>query len=547
MTAPDDVEALRRRIARLEDENARLRAGMFEPSRAEVVRVPPGLEAVFARATTIVRDFFRDVEVDPARALISIGGERYVLVRAGALSVDFLDTLVQLYADRGEEEAHAIGRSFLFDIAHTVGLHDARSFHERQGVIDPHERLSMGTVNFAFTGWGMVDIDPRSRPIPDDDFCLVYDHTYSFEAASTIRAGRTSKRPVCILGAGYSSGWTKASFGLELTAVEIACRAAGDATCRFVMAPPHRVADQIRAHFPESHAAVDGGGRNDIPTYFERKRVEEDLRRSLERLGKAQEELVRKERLATVGLLVSSVAHEVNTPLGVAITASSIVGDELRGLRETVERGQLTKAQLRAFMERVGQADAMTRNNLERAATLVTNFKRVAVDTATSERRRIALVPYLEQTVESLRPLTRRRAVEVVVRGESFERTTFPGALAQIVTNFVSNTVEHGARDDGRPTHATLDVTRHEDGGVRITYADDGRGMQEEVQRQAFVPFFSTRRSEGGTGLGLHIVQTLVVDVLHGTLALESTGGDGVRFAIELPAEEPDTAAPSRA
>jgi signal transduction histidine kinase len=178
---------------------------------------------------------------------------------------------------------------------------------------------------------------------------------------------------------------------------------------------------------------------------------------------------------------------------------------------------------------------------------LVANFKRVAVDTATAERRRIALVPYLEQTVESLRPLTRRRAVEVVVSGETFERTTFPGALAQIVTNFVSNTVEHGARDDGGPTRATLEVVRLDGGRVRITYADDGRGMSEEVRRQAFVPFFSTRRNEGGTGLGLHIVQTLVGDVLHGTLALETTEGDGVRFVIELPAEDADAPPMSRA
>src|SRR5690606_26670921 len=109
--------------------------------------------------------------------------------------------------------------------------------------------LSHGPVHFAYTGWALVDIKPSSTPVPSDDYCLVYDHPYSFEAASWLRAGRHSEGPVCIMNAGYSSGWCESSFGLELTAIEVSCKARGDATCSFVMAPPHRIAARVREHF----------------------------------------------------------------------------------------------------------------------------------------------------------------------------------------------------------------------------------------------------------------------------------------------------------
>jgi predicted hydrocarbon binding protein len=298
------VARLRARVEQLERDNARLRAGSFEPSEPRVVQAPADVQPLFDQATRTIHDYFRRLEVDPARALIGVDDERYLLVRASAFSIDFLDTLVQLYADRGQREALAISRGFLFDIAHTIGLHDARAMHDRLGGCTPLEKLSGGPVLFAYTGWAFVDIKPESQPSPDDDFCLVYEHPYSFEAASFLRAGRTSEGPVCIMNAGYSSGWCEESFGLPLTAVEVACKARGDAACRFIMAPPHRIAARVREHGNVDLEAFGAKGFA-VPTYFERKRVEEDLRESLRRLKAAQDELVRKERLATVGLLVA--------------------------------------------------------------------------------------------------------------------------------------------------------------------------------------------------------------------------------------------------
>lgn len=508
---------------------------VFQPS-GPTVATPPEVAPLFQKAEESIRRLFQQVDIDPGRARISIGEERYLLIRASAFAIDFLDTLVQLYADRGEREALVIARGFLFDIAHTIGVHDARVIHQQLGAMDPIEKLSAGPVRFAYAGWASVDIKGTSRPLPDEDFCLVYDHTYSFEAHAFLEAGRKSEGPVCIMNAGYSSGWCKASFGLDLTAVEVKCKARGDETCSFVMAPPHRVAERLKEHFGETHDALAAKGFG-IPTYFERKHVEEEVRRSLAQLKETQDELIRKERLATVGLLVSGVAHEVNTPLGVAVTASGVLNEEIQALKAKFEKNDLTKGDLRAFFERAGQADTMVRANLERAAHEITKFKRVSVDHTTEDKRRIHVGEYVRLTLESLRPLVKKAnlAIDLQTSG-NLECTSYPGVIAQIMTNFVTNTVLHAGRADGQPVDVAVRVTREPDGTITLAYADRGAGMLPSVRAKAFQPFFTTQRT-GGTGLGLHIVQSLVADVLHGKIALESAPGEGARFVITFAVE----------
>ncbi len=529
MSDSDEIARLRARIAELE-------RGIFEPSSPRVVRVPPENEPPFQRAEATMRELFGRIEIDPARALIGIDEERYVLVRASAFSIDFLDTLVQLYADRGEREALAIARGFLFDIAHTIGLHDARNMHAKMGSREPLEKLSGGPVHFAYTGWALVDIKESSRPVPDEDFCLVYEHPYSFEAAAFHRAGRRSEGPACIMNAGYSSGWCEASFGLELTALEVECRARGDARCAFVMAPPEKIAARVREHFGVEIATYAKSGF-DVPTYFERKRAEEQVRRSLVQLREAQDELVRKERLATVGLLVSGVAHEVNTPLGVAVTATSVLRDELAALRARFDENELTKKDLRHFIERAEQAEAMVRSNLDRAAAQIGKFKRASMDHGSEEKRAVDLAAYVPQILDGLDPIVREAAlsIEVIADGE-LTCVTHPGAIAQVLTNFVTNSALHATRGDGTSLAVEIGLARRND-EVCLTYRDAGRGMSDEVKEKAFQPFFTTRRGAGGTGLGLHIVQSLVADVLVGRVELESAPDRGTTFRVTFPVE----------
>lgn len=515
-----DVEALRRRIEELEAENERLRAGVFVPS-SKVVVAPEEIEPLFDAAVKTMREYFARVEIDPSRALIAAGDERYLLVRASALSIDFLDTLVQLYADRGEEAALTISRGFLFDIAYTIGKNDARAMSEKLGSTDPMQKLSYGPVHFAFTGWSLVDIKLASNPVPNEDYCLVYDHPYSFEAASFQNAGRRSEGPVCIMNAGYSSGWCSESFGLELTALEVSCRARGDASCSFVMAPPHRIEGRVREHYGVDLAAVVKKGF-DVPTYFERKRVEE--------------ELVRKERLASLGLLVSGVAHEVNTPLGIAVTAMGVLDEELRTLEKRFAENTLTRSATTRFFDTVGQAAKMIRSNLDRAGEQIANFRRVSIDHVNQEQRAIDVGVYVQQTVDSLKPVVRRGALEVSLSTEGdLEATTYPGALAQLVTNFVTNTALHAKGTPERPVGVRIHVARISPEAISLRYEDDGPGMSDEVRARAFQPFFTTARGDGGTGLGLHIVQSLVADVLRGKMTLETAPGRGVRFDVEIP------------
>ncbi len=258
------------------------RGRFFEPRGGSTVRVPDAFKPLFDSAEGTVRAYFKDAIADPSKGIIEIADQRYVLFRASALSIDFLETIQQLYADRGETEASAIGRSFLFDIAHSIGMNDARAFHAKMGLTDPIAKLSAGPVHFAYSGWAFVDIHPESAPSPDENFFMFYDHPYSFEADSWLRAGRRSQTPVCIMNAGYSSGWCEQSFGVELTAAEILCRARGDDRCTFIMAPPDRIEQRIQEHMGHNHT-VRSSATIDIPSYFERKHMEDALRSSEQR------------------------------------------------------------------------------------------------------------------------------------------------------------------------------------------------------------------------------------------------------------------------
>ncbi|MFW6161493.1 MAG: ATP-binding protein [Planctomycetota bacterium] len=246
-----------------------------EHTKPRAVRVPDAFEPAFVHAEEYVRRYFEGWRNAPEEGTIEVSGERYILVRAASMSLEFFDLVTSLYASHGEEKARLEARALLFDIAHAAGKADARCFHERMGVTDPIERLSAGPIHFAYTGWAFVDISPESRPSPDEDYLLLYDHPRSFEADSWLQAGREADFPVCIMNAGYSSGWCAESFGVELTAVEVECRAMGAERCRFLMAPPSRIREHLARHHCSSPA---GRTKVAIPEFFERKRVKQELR-----------------------------------------------------------------------------------------------------------------------------------------------------------------------------------------------------------------------------------------------------------------------------
>lgn len=279
MSTETELEELKKRIQILERENRLLRHGIkkFQVD-GDTVSVPDAFKEIFDKAQETVGNYFTGIEIAPSQGTIEINGQRYVLVRASALSYEFLNRIKELYADRGENEATLIGKNFLFDIAHVIGIEDAKNFHKVMNLSDPIERLAAGPVHFAYCGWAFVDILPESNPSANDDLFLKYNHPYSFEADSWLRAGKKSNTPVCVMNSGYSSGWCEESFGIQLTSVEISCRACGDEHCTFIMAPPHKIQDYLAKYQSESTQDV----WYDVPMFFERKKAEEKIMASLQ-------------------------------------------------------------------------------------------------------------------------------------------------------------------------------------------------------------------------------------------------------------------------
>jgi len=256
--------------------------------RLSTVSVPEPIRPLFLKAQEYVARYFATKTENPAHGTISISGERYILLRAASMSIEFFDLVTSLYKDKGPEEARVVASNLLFDLAHAIGKADARTFHTRMRVEEPIEKLSAGPIHFSFAGWAFVKIFPESNPTPDESYFLIYDHPFSFESDAWLRKGRKSDFPVCIMNAGYSSGWCEESFGVPLVAAEIACQARGDAHCRFVMAPPARIEEHIAAHSQAESASARGLRAREatinVPEFFQRKRMEEELRRSHETL-----------------------------------------------------------------------------------------------------------------------------------------------------------------------------------------------------------------------------------------------------------------------
>jgi two-component system cell cycle sensor histidine kinase/response regulator CckA len=215
------------------------------------VKVPKDMEPVFEKAERYVKAFFEQEKQDPAAGTITIGKQRYILIRASSMSVDFLEFIRDKYLGVNKEDAFAAASKLLFDLAHSIGKADARDFHKEMGVGEPMARLSAGPIHFAYSGWAFVDISPESRPVADKNYCLIYSHPHSFEADSWIESGKKTDKPVCIMNAGYSSGWCEESFGLELVSKEILCRAKGDKYCMFVMAQLDTIDKDIELYSKE--------------------------------------------------------------------------------------------------------------------------------------------------------------------------------------------------------------------------------------------------------------------------------------------------------
>lgn len=272
-----------------------------------------------------------------------------------------------------------------------------------------------------------------------------------------------------------------------------------------------------------------------------RRLAEESLRRknteladSMETLKMAQNQLVESERMASLGGLVAGIAHDVNTPIGVSVTAASFLQDRLKVLATAFDDKKLTSKTMSSFLEEAEQTTALLLSNLNRASDLVASFKQVAVDQTSEAERDVDMKEYIREVTQSLAPKFKNTKHDIDVDcPDNLVVRCAPGAIAQIVTNMIMNSLIHGFEtvEQGK-----IKMKIHEDDdNVHIHYQDNGKGLSAEMLEKHFDAFFTTRRGKGGSGLGTHIMYNLVTQTLGGRIEAESEPGKGLSYAISFP------------
>ena len=529
------------------------------------------MEPAFAKAEALVSAYFEKRVDDPTQGTIEISGERYVLVRASALSVEFFTLVEDLYGPDRTDEADVFARNILFDLAHSLGRSDAREFERKMKVKDPLDRLSAGPIAFAHSGWASVSIFPESNPTPTSDFFLFYDHPYSFEAEAWLRsmgrgsrtrrakALRSAKRrqPVCIMNAGYSSGWCEAAYEMSLVATEVLCRARGDEACRFIMAPPDRIEEHLDRFIKGRKRSSGNAPALEIPDFFARKRMEEELRKAHGELelrvhDRTQEllrandllkrQMVEREKIAkqlrqahkleAIGRLSGGIAHDFNNLLAIFMTRGGLLQ---RRLKNALPDGDPALVDLTEMLRAGERAAALTAQLLAFSRGQVLSRERIDFNVVARELAK-TLVPLIGADIE----------LELDIDTGPAPIRADRGQIEQVIMNLVVN-----ARD-AMPSGGTLSFStgivnvgrdfRTLTGELRprryvvLSIADAGMGMDEETQSKMFDPFFTTKPEGKGTGLGLATVYG-IVQQCDGGISVESTPGAGTTFRVYLPVD----------
>ena len=264
-----------------------------------------------------------------------------------------------------------------------------------------------------------------------------------------------------------------------------------------------------------------------------------ELEASLETLKKTQGHLIQSEKMAALGGLVAGVTHEINTPIGLGVTASSFLEEKLFTLNKLYQSQDLSSKNFEKILRDAMDASATVKHNLKRAVELVGNFKEIAVDQSSEKRRRFNVRDYLDEILMSLQPKVKRTRHEIItICPEDLEINSYPGAFSQIITNLIINSLTHAFKNMD-PGEMEIRITA-ENNRLIIVYRDNGCGMSPDAAAKIFDPFFTTRRSSGGTGLGMYIVYNLVTQTLGGQIECITSQAEGMNITIRIPMENLD-------
>lgn len=261
----------------------------------------------------------------------------------------------------------------------------------------------------------------------------------------------------------------------------------------------------------------------------------QELLDALEQVHQYQSQVIQSEKMASLGQMVAGVAHEVNTPIGLGVTASTMLSDRIDDIKSELEKKSLSAKKLERFLDESKENTQIIYRNLSRAADLVSSFKQVAVDQTADNSRNVKLEPFVNEVILSLNPTLKKFNHSIVINCPAeLEIQTKPGPINQVLINMIMNSVIH-AFDDNEGT-ITIDIWL-ENHTCHIKYQDNGKGIEEKIKQRIFDPFVTTKRGEGGSGLGLHLVYNLVTQALGGNISVESELDKGSTFNISFPVE----------
>jgi PAS domain S-box-containing protein len=337
--------------------------------------------------------------------------------------------------------------------------------------------------------------------------------------------------------------------GDPVTGVEVAGQRADQTDERFWVTywHPHRNADGEIVGVNVAAEEITERKRAEVAlkaSEREVRRARDTAEAALQNLRETQNSLIEAEKLAALGRLVAGVAHEINNPLGTSLTLASSLEHKSRLFAEEAAQGTLKRSSLNEFVEAIRDGSAQLQESLNRAAGLIQSFKQVASDRNNSDMRSFDLGHLTEQVATGLHPALPQHGVTLNVECQrGLLMRSYPGSYGQVLTNLFLNSIAH-AFPDGQQGKIAIKVRASGANDVEIIFTDDGCGMSADVRRQAFDPFFTTRRHQGCTGLGLHIVYSIVTDRLGGHLDLKSEPGRGTRVELKLPKVAPRATEP---
>lgn len=259
-----------------------------------------------------------------------------------------------------------------------------------------------------------------------------------------------------------------------------------------------------------------------------------ELQNSLQMLQETQHQLIQSEKMAALGGLVAGVAHEINTPVGISVTAASLLDEKTKECSTLFEAQKMKRSDLENYMRLARDSSGMILSNLRRASDLINSFKQVAVDQTCEQSGIFNLRECIDNIIMTMRPTLRKTSHEVQVHcPENLALDSYPGAIGQAISNLIVNSLVHGFEE---MENGTIVIEVHEQqGDIEICYSDNGKGIPGNHIEHIFEPFFTTKRNNGGTGLGLHILYNLVTQTLDGHITCESRSGGGALFRVVIP------------